>query len=53
MNQPSSKLTRRTLFAGVGGVGAIAATATDSCVASACNKLMSRIKFSHLTSYLC
>lgn len=28
MNQPSSKLTRRTLFAGVGGVGAIAATAS-------------------------
>lgn len=28
MNQPPSKLSRRTLFAGVGSVGAIAATAS-------------------------
>lgn len=28
MNQPPSKLSRRTLFAGVGTVGAIAATAS-------------------------
>ncbi len=28
MNQPSNKLSRRTLFAGVGTVGALAATAS-------------------------
>ena len=28
MNQPRNKLSRRTLFAGVGSVGAIAATAS-------------------------
>jgi hypothetical protein len=28
MSQPSRKLSRRTLFAGVGTVGAVAATAT-------------------------